>query len=128
MHQELLGKAIRVFALLAALAIVAMFASNPAHARQRGDWAVEACKGKSSGDAITAEGRGGRTVNAICLERNGELIAVPEAMITPCNDKKEGEGVTFTGPRGRTVDAVCKAVDSRLVAVPERFANRNQQQ
>ncbi|TVM36551.1 hypothetical protein [Oceanidesulfovibrio marinus] len=127
MYQKLLGKALRVFALLAALAIVAMFASNPAHARQRGDWAVDACKGKSSGDAITAEGRRGRTVNAICLERDGELIAVPEGMLTPCNDKKEGDTVTFTGPRGHTVDATCKAVDSRLVAVPERFANRNKQ-
>lgn len=40
--------------------------------------AIDACKDKSAGDPVQFENRRGDTVKAICQERSGQLVAVPE--------------------------------------------------
>ena len=42
--------------------------------------AIEACKGKQAGDSVEFTGRRGETLKAICEDRDGQFVAVPENM------------------------------------------------
>ncbi|SFF81533.1 hypothetical protein [Neptunomonas qingdaonensis] len=42
--------------------------------------AIEACKDKQVGDEVGFAGRKGETLEAICQERDGELVAMPTSM------------------------------------------------
>ncbi|MDO6461200.1 hypothetical protein Q4485_10875 [Granulosicoccaceae sp. 1_MG-2023] len=45
--------------------------------------AFTACEGKSAGDAVSFSGRGGETMEAVCAEHDGQLVAVPEGGAGP---------------------------------------------
>lgn len=42
--------------------------------------AIEACKDKQAGDEVGFAGRKGETLEAICQERDGKLVAMPTSM------------------------------------------------
>jgi len=71
------------------LAALATLAQVPAHAssgpQERGSRptgpppeAIEACREKSPGDAVTITTPRGDTLKATCTQVNGELVALPE--------------------------------------------------
>ena len=55
---------------------------NDRNGRPRGTptEAIEACEGKAAGDSVRFTGRRGETMDAICQEVEGQLVAVPEKM------------------------------------------------
>lgn len=42
--------------------------------------AFEACKDKQIGDEVSVTGRKGETLEAVCKERDGQLVAMPTSM------------------------------------------------
>lgn len=71
----------RVWAAAAALLVTVPAAAPAFDGGRRGGpppEAVAACAEKQEGDAVTFTGRRGETVSAVCREREGGLVAVPE--------------------------------------------------
>jgi hypothetical protein len=87
-HQENTMKKNHVFkfsALVTAFAVMALVSIN-ATASNNGKRpgpppeAITACKGKEVGDAVTFTGRNKDSIEAVCKEIEGQLVAVPNNM------------------------------------------------
>jgi hypothetical protein len=90
--------------------------------------AVEACEGKSPGDAVQIQTPEGQVVSGTCRQMpDGRLVAGPPGgpeghlpgpppeTFQACEGRRVGDTVQIRTPRGERVTATC-----RLVAVPQR--------
>ncbi len=78
MKKQVLSTAV-LFLALTILLPSASFASGQGRGpKEPPPEAIAACKGKSAGDSVEFTGRRGKTLEATCQEKDGQLAAVPE--------------------------------------------------
>ena len=112
-------------------------ASAPAGARPMPQAAIDACKGKAEGDAVSFTGRQGNAVEGHCRSFNGALAAMPDRglrnrLISPeasaaCNGKAAGANVSYQDREGSTRNGVCTEVNGALAALSPEMAQRVQE-
>jgi hypothetical protein len=98
--------------------------------------AIDACKGKAEGAAVSFTGRQGNSINAQCRTVEGQLVAVPERgqfggrrglppeAVAACKDKAAGAAVSFQDREGSTRNGTCTDVNGTLAALPPEVAQR----
>ena len=112
--------------------------SPPPGGRTPPQAAIDACKGKAEGAPVSFVGRQGNTVQGLCHNLNGTLVAAPERgqgggrrippeAIAACSGKTAGTAVSFQDREGSTRNGSCTDINGTLAAVTPELAQRMQQ-